>query len=100
MISFDAKIKILDTEIFPQHTIADVNWALLLLFCSVRRSLYVERKYTHTHTHTHTHTGFCSVSTFSQPGVIFFCMSSVGKMNISLTILVAFQLRKFRKNFY
>ena len=28
---------------------------LHVLFCSVRRSLYVERKSTHTHTHTHTH---------------------------------------------
>ena len=27
---------------------------LHVLFCSVRRSLYVERKSTHTHTHTHT----------------------------------------------
>ena len=30
--------------------------ALHLLFWSVRRSLYGERKETHTHTHTHTHT--------------------------------------------
>ena len=37
-------------------------------------------------------TGFCSVSTFSWPGVTFFCMSSVGIVNISLTILAVFEL--------
>ena len=52
MIVYDVATKVLDTEIFPQLT-----WclALHLLFCSVRRSLYNERKQRHTHTHTHTH---------------------------------------------
>ena len=44
-------------------------------------------------------TGFCSVSTFSRTGVVVFCMSSFGKMNIFLTMLVVFESRRFRKNF-
>ena len=31
---------------------------------------------------------------------LFFCMFSVGKMNIFLTIVVVFESRRFRKNFY
>ena len=45
-------------------------------------------------------TGFCNVNIFLRPNVIFYCMSSVGKMNISLTILVLFESRRFRKNFF
>ena len=44
MIVYDVATKVLDTEVFPQHTIADLTLALHLLFCSVRRSLYGERK--------------------------------------------------------
>ena len=32
--------------------------------------------------------------------LFFFCMYSVGKMNIFLTIVVVFESRRFRKNFY
>ena len=32
--------------------------------------------------------------------LFFFWMSSVGKMNIFLTIVVVFESRRFRKNFY
>ena len=42
-------------------------------------------------------TGFCSISTFSQLGVIF-CMSYIKKVNTPLTILVAFDSRGFRLN--
>ena len=62
---FDAEIKVLDTEIFPQHTIADLNSGTTLREASmvrevsmvtVERSLYGDRKiHTHIHTHTHTH---------------------------------------------
>ena len=41
--------------------------ALHLLFCSVRRSLYGERKQKHAHTHTHTHTHIDYSSQGSQP---------------------------------
>ena len=40
------------------------------------------------------------VSALFRDQVLFFCMSFVGKMNISLTILVLLESRRFRKNFY
>ena len=52
MIVFDVAIKVLDTEKFAQHTIADLNSGIAL-FCLVTRSLYSESKETHTHTYTH-----------------------------------------------
>ena len=55
MIVFEVETKILDTKIFPQHTTTAWVLALHFLICSVRRSLFRERKDTHTHTHTHTY---------------------------------------------
>ena len=53
MIVFDVAIKVLDTEKFPQHTIADLNSGIAL-FCLVTRGLYSESKETHTHKQTNT----------------------------------------------
>ena len=44
-------------------------------------------------------TAFCSVSTSSRPGIIF-CVSFVRVLDISLSILVIFESRWFKKNFY
>ena len=75
----DAKIKLLDTETFPQPTIADLNSGLHL-FCSVR-GLYCERKYTHTHKHIHVHIHtdsmfLTTIRTF-KPTFIFACPDNI-----------------------
>ena len=44
IIVYDVATKILGTELFPQHNIAKITLALHVLFCSVRRTLYGERK--------------------------------------------------------
>ena len=48
----------LDTEIFLQHTIADLNlWHCIYCLVQSREVFTVKRnKHAHTHTHTHTHT--------------------------------------------
>ena len=43
MIVYDVVTKLLGTELFPQYNIADLNSGITL-FCSVRRTLYGERK--------------------------------------------------------
>ena len=43
MTVYDVATKVLDTEVFPQHNIADLNSGITL-FCSVRRSLYRVRE--------------------------------------------------------
>ena len=58
MFIFDTKMKALDTEIFPQHTIADLGITFIILV-SQEKSLKFNvkgNKHTHTHTHTHPHT--------------------------------------------
>ena len=42
---------------------------------------------------------FFAVSALFHDQVLFFCISSVGKINISFTILVVFQSRRFRETF-
>ena len=57
-IVFDAETKALDTEIFPQHTISDLNSGISI-YCFVQPgdAFTVNRnKHLRTHTHTHTHT--------------------------------------------
>ena len=44
MIVYDVATKVLDMEVFPQHTIADMISGITLLFCSVMRSRYDEKK--------------------------------------------------------
>ena len=61
MIVYDVKTKVLDTEIFPQHTIANLNlWHYIYCFFfsqekPLRWKEINTHLYTHTHTHTHTH---------------------------------------------
>ena len=59
MIVFDREIKVLDTEIFPQHNIADLNSGITLVLFSQERPLWWKGINTHTHTHTHTHARAC-----------------------------------------
>ena len=58
MIFFDVKTKVFDTDIFLQHTIADMNSGITFYcFIELREAFKVKgNKYTHTHTHTHTYT--------------------------------------------
>ena len=55
---FDVKKKVLDAEIFPQHTIVDLNSGstFLVLFSQGKPLMLKGSKHTHTHTHTDTHT--------------------------------------------
>ena len=57
MIVFDVAIKVLGTEEFPKHNIAELNsgTTLIVLFSQEKPLLWKEIN-THTHTHTHTHT--------------------------------------------
>ena len=55
MIVYDVAAKLLDTGIFLQHTIADLNlWHYIYCFVQSGESSTVKGN-THTHTHTHTH---------------------------------------------
>ena len=57
MIVCDVAKKVLDTKLFAQHAIADLNlWHYIYCFAHSEKALTVKRnKHTHTHTHTHTH---------------------------------------------
>ena len=44
MIVYDVETKVLDTEIFLQHTIADLNSGITFIVFSVRENLYAENK--------------------------------------------------------
>ena len=49
--------KVLDTEIFPQDTISDLNLWPYICFVQSREAFTVKgNKHTHAHTRTHTHT--------------------------------------------
>ena len=49
MIVVEVETKVLETEIFPQHTIADLNSALQLLFFQSGEAFTVKgNKHTHT----------------------------------------------------
>ena len=49
MIVVELETKVLETEIFPQHTIADLNSALQLLFVQSGEAFTVKgNKHTHT----------------------------------------------------
>ena len=54
MIVFDAESKVLDTNIFPQHTIADLNSGI---YCFVQsgESFKLKRNENTHHTNTHIH---------------------------------------------
>ena len=67
MIVFDVATKVLDTEIFPQHTIADLNlWHYIHCFVQSEKVFTMkENKHTHARTHTHTHTHSSSSSIFN-----------------------------------
>ena len=49
MIVYDVATKVLDTELFPQHTIADLHPGIIFIV------LLSQEKPLHTHTHTHRH---------------------------------------------
>ena len=55
MFIFDTKMKALDSEIFPQHTIADLGITFIILVSQEKslKSNVKGNKHTHTHTHTH-----------------------------------------------
>ena len=59
MIVYDVETKVLDTEIFPQHTIANLNlWHYIYCFFFQSGEAFTVKgnKHTPTHTYTHTHT--------------------------------------------
>ena len=54
---FKAETKVLDTEIYPQHTIADLNYGTTFVFFQLGEAFRMKgNKHTRTHAHTHTHT--------------------------------------------
>ena len=55
MVVYDDATKVLDTEIFPQHTIADLNLWHYRCFQSGEDFTVNRNKHTHTYTHTCTH---------------------------------------------
>ena len=56
MIFSDVATKVLGTELFPEHNIADLNSGITLsVLFSQEKSLRLNEINTHTHTHTHTH---------------------------------------------
>ena len=58
VIAYDVVTKVLDSEIFPQHTIADLKlWHYIYCFVQSGEAFTVkENAHTHKHTHTNTHT--------------------------------------------
>ena len=55
MIVSDVATNFLDTELLPQYNTTELNSGItFIVFFSVSRSLFAERKYTHTNTHTYT----------------------------------------------
>ena len=58
MIVFDAETKVVNTEIIPQHTIADLHYGITFIVFAQSGEVFtvVGNKHTHTHTHTHTNT--------------------------------------------
>ena len=57
MIVYDVAIKVLGTEEFPQHKIAQLNSsATFIVLFSQEKPLRWKEMNTHTRTHTHTHT--------------------------------------------
>ena len=55
LIVFEAETKVLDTEILPQHTMADLNSGSSI-YCFVQSvEAFTVNRYKHTYTHTHTH---------------------------------------------
>ena len=76
MIAYDVETKVLDTEIFPQHTIANLNLCHYI-YCFFRsgeaftvkgnKHTYTRaRARTHTHAHIHAHTYTYTVKTNKQ----------------------------------
>ena len=57
MVFYDVPTKVVDKEIFPQHTIADLNlWHFIYCFVQSGKAFTVGgNKDTHTHAHAHTH---------------------------------------------
>ena len=58
MIAYDVATKLLDTESFPQHIIADMSSGITFVLFSQEKPLRWKEINTqiHKHTHTHTHT--------------------------------------------
>ena len=57
MIVYNVVTKELDTESFPQHTIADLSSGITIIaLFSQEKPLRWKETNTHTHTHKHTHT--------------------------------------------
>ena len=72
MIVYEMATKGLDTESFPQHTIADLNSGITftVLFSQEKPLRWKEiDTHTHTHTLTHTHTHTQCVSTMDNAGL-------------------------------
>ena len=55
MVVYNDATKVLDTEIFPQHTIADLNLWHYICFQSGEDFTVNRNKHTHTYNHTHKH---------------------------------------------
>ena len=56
MIAYDVATKLLDTESFPQHIIADMSSGITFVLFSQEKTLRWKEINTHIHKNTHTHT--------------------------------------------
>ena len=61
LIVYDVTAKLLDTDSFPQHTIAEVSPGITFIVLVIQEKLLRWKEthtqvHTRTHTHTHTHT--------------------------------------------
>ena len=55
MFVFDMETKVIDAEIFPQHTIVDLNSGIAFVLFSQDKPLRWKETHTQTHIHLHTH---------------------------------------------
>ena len=56
MFVFDMETKVIDAEIFPQHTIVDLNSGIAFVLFSQDKPLRWKETHTHRHTYTYTNT--------------------------------------------
>ena len=72
MVVYDDATKVLDTEIFPQHTIADLNLWHYICFQSGEDFTVNRNKHTHIQSHTQTQTHQRSTPNSHEEGYLNF----------------------------
>ena len=101
IIFYDVATKVLDTEVFPQHNMVDLNSGItLFVLFSLQKPLRWKNINTHTHTHTHTqthihtHTHTHSHSYYNHVIIFWECFKFDWLLVITWYIRVASQVAK------